>query len=50
MCFQVQSVQKYLRESVVPPGKVALCMCVLPDLLLQSFILPPSLQLLKKPK
>lgn len=50
MSFQVQSVQKYLRECVVPPGKVALCMCVLPDLLPRSFILPLSLQLFKTNK
>lgn len=48
MCFQVQSVQKYLRACVIPPGKAALCMCVLPDLLPHSFILPSSLQFKKQ--
>lgn len=47
-CFQVQSVQKYLRACVIPPGKVAPCMCVLPDLLPHSFILPSSLQFKKQ--
>lgn len=48
MCFQVQSVQKHLRACVIPSGKVALCMCVLPDLLPHSFILPSCLQFKKQ--
>lgn len=44
LCFQVQSVQKYLSECVVPQER-QLCMCVLPDFLPHAFILPHSLQL-----
>lgn len=50
MCFQVQSVQKHLRACVIPSGKVAPCMCVLPDLLPHSFIFPTSLQFKKQQK